>query len=45
MKKYIVSQDKKTDLYYAHQRDFDYVPVSGSFSKKRSESMEYAKNV
>ena len=43
MKKYIVSQDKKTGLYYAHQKGFDYVPVSGSFSKKRTEAMEYAK--
>lgn len=43
MKKYVVSQDKKTGLYYAHQKDFDYIPVSGSFSKKRSEANEYAK--
>ena len=43
MKNYIVSQDKKTGLYYAHQKGFDYVPVSGSFSKKRTEAMEYAK--
>ena len=43
MKKYIVSQDKKTGLYYAHQKCFDYIPVSGSFSKKRTEAMEYAK--
>ena len=43
MKKYIVSQDKKTGLYYAHQKDFDYIPVSSSFSKKRTEAMEYAK--
>ena len=43
MKKYIVSQDKKTGLYYVHQKGFDYVPVSGSFSKKRTEAMEYAK--
>ena len=43
MKKYIVSQDKKTGLYYAHQKGFDYIPVSGSFSKKRTEAMEYAK--
>ena len=43
MKQYIVSQDKKTGLYYAHQKGFAYVPVSGSFSKKRFEAMEYAK--
>ena len=43
MKEYIVSQDKKTGLYYAHQKDFDYIPVSSSFSKKRTEAMEYAK--
>ena len=43
MKKYIVSQDKKTGLYYAHQKGFDHIPMSGSFSKKRTEAMEYAK--
>ena len=43
MKKYIVSQDKKTGLYYAHQKGFGYVPVFGSFSKKRTEAIEYAK--
>ena len=43
MKKYIISQDEKTGLYYAHPKGFDYIPVSGSFSKKRTEAMEYAK--
>lgn len=43
MKEYIVSQDKKTGLYYAHQKGFSYIPISGSFSKKRTEAMEYAK--
>lgn len=43
MKKYIISQDKKTGLCYAYQKGFDYIPVSGSFSKKRTEAMEYAK--
>lgn len=43
MKKYIVSKDKKTGLYYAHLTGFDYAPICGSFSEKRSEAMEYAK--
>lgn len=43
MKQYVVSKDKKTGLYYTHQKGFDYIPVSGSFSKKRSEAMEYTK--
>ena len=43
MKQYTTSKDSKSGLWYAHQKGFDYIPVSGSFSKKRTEAMEYAK--
>lgn len=43
MKKYIVSKDKKSGLWYAHREDLLHVPISGSFSEKKSESREYAK--
>ena len=40
---YTVSKDNKTGMWYAHMRGYDYIPVSGSFSEKKSEAMEYAK--
>lgn len=43
MGSYTVSKDQKRGLYYAHQRGYTYIPVSGSFSEKKSEAMEYAK--
>ena len=43
MKNYIVSKDNKSGLWYAHMRGYSYIPVSGSFSEKKSEAMEYAK--
>lgn len=43
MGNYTVSKDHKSGLYYAHQKGYAYIPVSGSFSKKKSEAMEYAK--
>lgn len=43
MKNYIVSQDRKTGLWYAHMRGYQHVPVSGSFSEKRRDAAEYAK--
>lgn len=43
MKKYIVSKDAKSGLWYAHREDLPYVPIGGSFSEKKSESKEYAK--
>ena len=43
MKKYIVSKDKKSGLWYAHREDHPHVPIGGSFSEKKSESKEYAK--
>lgn len=39
----IVSQDRKTGLWYAHMRGYQHVPVSGSFSEKRRDAAEYAK--
>lgn len=43
MKNYIVSQDRKSGLWYAHMRGYQHVPVSGSFSEKRCDAAEYAK--
>ena len=43
MKNYIVSKDSKSGLWYAHMRRYSYIPVSGSFSEKKSDAMEYAK--
>lgn len=43
MKKYVVSKDAKSGLWYAHREDLPYVPIAGSFSEKKSESREYAK--
>lgn len=43
MKKYVVSKDKKSGLWYAHREDLTHVPIGGSFSEKKSESREYAK--
>lgn len=40
---YIVSKDMKSCMWYAHKKGFPYVPISGSFSNKKSESNEYAK--
>lgn len=43
MRNYIVSKDSKSGLWYAHMKEFPYVPVFGSFSEKKTEAMEYAK--
>lgn len=43
MRNYTVSKDSKSGLWYAHMKEFHYVPVFGSFSEKKSEAMEYAK--
>ena len=43
MKNYIVSKDSKSGMWYAHHKDYFYIPVSGSLSRKKSEAMEYAK--
>lgn len=40
---YTVSKDVKSGLWYAHMRGYPHIPVGGSFSKKKSEAMEYAK--
>lgn len=42
-RRYTVSQDKATGLWYAHLKGYSYIPVFGSFSEKKSEAMEYAK--
>ena len=43
MKKYVVSKDAKSGLWYAHREALPHVPISGSFSEKKSESKEYVK--
>lgn len=43
MKNYVVSKDSKSGMWYAHHKDYPYIPVSGSLSTKKSEAMEYAK--
>ena len=43
MGNYTVSKDSKSGLWYAHHKNYSYIPVSGSFSEKKSEAMEYAK--
>ena len=43
MKKYVVSKDTKSGLWYAHREDLPHVPIVGSFSEKKSESKEYVK--
>ena len=42
-RRYTVSKDVKTGLWYAHHKKFPNMPVTGSFSEKKSEAMEYAK--
>lgn len=43
MRGYTVSKDTKSGLWYAHMKGYACIPVNGSFSEKKSESMEYAK--
>lgn len=43
MRFYTVSKDTKSGLWYAHMKGFNYIPVWGSFSEKKSDAMEYAK--
>lgn len=43
MRDYTVSKDKKSGLWYAHMKGYTYIPISGSFSGKKSEAIEYAK--
>ena len=40
---YTVSKDQKSGLWYAHEKGYPYIPVSGSFSSNRNEANEYAK--
>ena len=43
LKNYTVSKDSKSGMWDAHHKKFPYIPVSGSFSEKKTEAMEYAK--
>ena len=40
---YTVSKDKKSGLWYAHMKDFPYIPIFGSFCEKKTDAMEYVK--
>lgn len=42
-KRYTVSKEIKSGLWYAHMKGFAYIPVFGSFCEKKSDAMEYAK--
>lgn len=39
---YTVSKDKKSGLWYAHMKGYNYIPIFGSFSKRKADAMEYA---
>lgn len=43
MSAYMVSKDQKSGLWYAHAKGYEHIPVFGSFSERKSETMEYAK--
>lgn len=43
LRKYVVSQDKKSKLWYCHKEGYSYLPCFGSFCEKKSEAKEYAK--
>lgn len=43
MRQYTISKDSKSGMWYAHHKEYPYIPVSRSFSEKKSEAMEYAK--
>ena len=36
MKPYVVSQDTKSGAWYAHHKDYPYIPVFGSIGDKKS---------
>ena len=42
-KNYTVSKDIKNGLWYVHQKGYEHIPISGSFSERKSEAAEYAK--
>lgn len=42
MMEYVVSQDKKSGLWYAHMEGYSYIPVFGSFSESKSEALNWA---
>lgn len=40
LRKYVVSQDPKSKLWYCHQKGFSNVPCGDSFCEKKSEARE-----
>lgn len=43
MRNYTVSKDIRSGKWYAHHKNYPYIPVFGSFSDRKSDAMEYAK--
>ena len=44
MRLYVVSQDKKSGLYYVHTKGYAYIPVFGSFTENKHEANMMAAN-
>ena len=45
MKPYVISQDTKSGAWYAHHRDYPYIPVFGSIGdKKKAQIIAYERN-
>jgi hypothetical protein len=42
MRLYVVSQDKKSGLYYIHTKGYAYIPVLGSFTESKAEARKMA---
>lgn len=42
-RRYTVSKNQKSGLWYAHEKGYGYIPIAGSFSRNKGEAMEYAK--
>lgn len=44
MRAYVVSQDKKSGLYYIHTKGYAYIPVFGSFTEDKKAATKMAAN-
>ena len=43
MRKYVVSKDSGSGLWYCHFEGYPHIPCTGSFCEKKSDAREYAK--
>ena len=41
MVKYVVSQDRDSQLWYVHKQGFPYIPCFGTFCESKAEAKEY----